>query len=88
MEEIKKEQKEEGKNGKKKGRQKNKFKVYSILQYSIVGLHNPLSHDLGTSKGPRRDAGLRLQPAASSQMFGSLPLLPTHSFTSSWLPQL
>jgi hypothetical protein len=71
MEEIKKEQKEKGKNG-KKGRQKNKFKVYSVLQYSIVGLHNRLSYDLGTSKRRRRDAGLRLQPAASSQMHGSL----------------
>jgi len=38
MEEIKNEQKEKGKKGKKKGRQKNSFKVCSVLQYSFTDI--------------------------------------------------
>jgi hypothetical protein len=53
MEEIKKEQKEKGNKGKKKREQKHKFKVCSVLQYSIVGLHNRLNYDLGNSKRRR-----------------------------------
>jgi len=48
MEEIKKEQKEKEKKCKKERKQKHKFKVCSLLQYSIVGLHNQLNYDLGS----------------------------------------
>jgi len=76
--EERKNKKEKRKNRTKSGREKNKFKVYSILQYRIVELNNRLIYDLETSKRWRRDAGL-----TNACILSSTPAQFLHVFMAS-----